>query len=350
VIARSIVLSLGALLLSTACGSDASEAGPQEAAPNWQLVHDGLPGALLSVWGTSASDVWAVGADAGDGAGATVLHLEGGAWSRLDTGESGDLWWVFGFADGPIYMGGSGGVILRYQGGAFTRMSTPSSTGVVFGLWGSSPEDMWAVGGQAGGAQGAFAWRLTGDSWSPTPGFPDDLAATDALWKVFGESPGDVWMVGTGGKMLHYDGSALAPAFAGIAESLFTVHANRERFAAVGGFGTGLLLEHPVSSGPSEPWTDMSPTGASSIIGVCLTDDGGYAVGEFGYVAARGPSGWATEVTGLEAVVGARNLHSVWIDPGGGVWAVGGEVRVPPLVDGLMLHRGDEVPAGDTLP
>jgi hypothetical protein len=39
----------------------------------------------------------------------------------------------------------------------------------------------------------------------------------------------------------------------------------------------------------------------------------------------------------------------VWIDPLGGVWAVGGQVRVPPLVDGILVHRGDAVPTGDGL-
>jgi hypothetical protein len=331
--------------LSVACGSDA----PRAPEP-WQLVHESLPGALLSVWGTSDRDVWTVGADAGDGSGPTVLHLEGGSWSRLDTGQRGDLWWVHGFAGGPLFMGGAGGMILRYDESSFTRLTTPG-TGVVFGLWGSSPDQMWAVGGEAGGSQGAFAWRLEGDRWVEAPGFPSDLAVTDALWKVYGRGANDVWMVGTGGKLLHWDGSAITPAFAGLAESLFTVHGNSQRFVTVGGFGTGLLLEHPVGAPASAAWVDMSPTGAQSIIGVCATEgDGGHAVGDFGYVAERGPSGWVSEETGLEDVFGVRSLHSVWIDASGGVWAAGGEVRVPPLVNGIMLHRGAAVPTGDGLP
>lgn len=336
-----------------ACGSDA----PEPPAASWQVVHDGVPGALLSVWGSSAGDVWAVGGDAGDGAGPSVLHLEGGSWTRLETGQSGDLWWVHGFAGGPLFMGGSGGTILRYDasdGAGFTRMATPGSVAgggsVVFGVWGSSPDQMWAVGGEAGGASGAFAWRLEGDTWVEAAGFPPELSADEALWKVFGRGPDDVWMVGTDGTMLHWDGSALSRAFAGIAESLFTVHGNSQRFAAVGGFGTGLLLEHPVSAPASDPWIDASPEGAFSIIGVCLTEAGGHAVGEFGYVAERGADGWVTEQTGLDAVFGSRNLHSVWVDPAGGVWAAGGQVRVPPLVDGILVHRGDAVPTGDGLP
>jgi len=198
---------------------------------------------------------------------------------------------------------------------------------------------MWAVGGEAGGARGAFAWQLQGERWLAAPGFPGELSATDALWKVFGRGADDVWMVGTGGKLLHWDGESFTPSFVGRAESLFTVHGNGARFAAVGGFGTGLLMEHPSDAPADAPWQDVSPAGAPSLIGVCLTERGGYAVGEFGYVAAHGASGWATEVTGLEVLVGSRNLHSVWIDERGGVWAAGGQVRVPPLENGILLHR-----------
>jgi hypothetical protein len=341
---RGLGLSI-LLALSPACGDEARPAEPEA----WQVVHDGLPGALLSVWGSAASDVWTVGADAGDGRGPTVLHLDGEGWSRLETGQSGDLWWVHGFAGGPLFMGGAGGLILRYDEGGFTRMDTPG-TGVVFGLWGSSPDQMWAVGGEAGGSRGAFAWRLEGERWAPAAAFPSDLGATDALWKVYGRGASNVWMVGTGGKLLHWDGSVLTPGFAGRNESLFTVHGSSERFVAVGGFGTGLLLERPVLASPGDAWVDVAPQGAPSIIGVCATDTGGHAVGEFGYVAERGPDGWVSEETGLDSVIGVRNLHSVWIDPSGGVWAAGGDVRVPPLVDGVLVHRGEPVPTGDGLP
>ena len=54
----------------------------------WQLVHRDLPGALLSVWGTNASDVWAVGGDARDGAGPLVIHFDGDTWTRVATGKT----------------------------------------------------------------------------------------------------------------------------------------------------------------------------------------------------------------------------------------------------------------------
>ena len=58
-----------------------------------------------------------------------------------------DLWWVFGFVGGDVLFSGSGGTILRYHDGAFDPpMTTPSSDGIVFGMWGPTDSDIWAVG------------------------------------------------------------------------------------------------------------------------------------------------------------------------------------------------------------
>ena len=123
------------------------ETDPIPADPAFRLLHSNLDSALLSVWGTSGSDVWTVGGDARDGTGPLVLHYDGTSWERMTTGQAqGDLWWVFGFEGGPIYMGGSGGVILRYESGMFTLVSTPG-TATVFGIWGATQDDLWAVGG-----------------------------------------------------------------------------------------------------------------------------------------------------------------------------------------------------------
>lgn len=318
------------LMLGCGDGDDPHES-------RWQVVHRELPGALLSVWGTTASDVWAVGGDPGDGLGPMVLHYDGESWSRLETGHTGDLWWTFGFAGGPLFMGGAGGAILRYEAGELTPMTTPG-TDTVFGIWGSSPTEMWAVGGASGGSQGAFAWRLEGDEWVVAPGFPAELADRGAIWKVYGRGTDDVWLVGTAGLVLHWDGTSFSTGNTGGGESLFTVHANGDRFVAVGGFGTGIVLEHDGTD-----WVDMSPDAADPLVGVCLTPNGGTAVGQYGAVFERGAGGWQAEDTGFLL---DETLHSVWIDPDGGRWAVGGQVFAFPLVRGVMLHHGPAVPEG----
>lgn len=311
-----------AFLVVTACSDDA---------PGWQLVHDELPGALMSVWGTGADDVWTVGADAGDGP--TVLHYDGATWAELDPGTSGDLWWVHGFAGGPVFMGGAGGTIVRYAGGSFEAMTTPG-TATVFGIWGSSADDVWAVGGAEGGSGGAFAWRFDGERWREAEGFPAGLSAEHALWKVWGSAADDVWMVGTGGTILHYDGEAITEVTSPTTRALFTVHAGPGgRMAAVGGFGTGVLLEHDGSA-----WRDVTPEGALQMIGVCVTPEGGWAVGVDGAIMTLTGDGWQPDSARAPTY---QPLHAVWVDPDGGVWAVGGQVLAYPLVNGVMIYRGE---------
>lgn len=308
-----------------------------EPAPEWQIVHETLPGALLSVWGTSASDVWVVGADPGDGP--LVLHYDGAAWTRMETGHAGTLWWVFGFEGGPVYMGGEGGAVLRYQGGTFTEMTTPGSA-TVFGIWGASRTDVWAVGGDSS-AMGGFAWRLDGDTWIDEPTLPADVPGRAAVWKVFGRAADDVWLVGSAGVALHWDGSSLSPSATGVATSLFTVHGNADRFAAVGGLGNGVIVEHD-DGGWHDRTIDLT---MPSLSGVYLgPGDSGFAVGAYGSVYVRDGSGWHAEETGLRV---DRNLHAVWVDPSGGVWAAGGQTFAFPLTDGVLIHRGDAVATGD---
>lgn len=325
---------IAALTLSSvlvACSGD-----EQTQHESWQVVHRNLAGALLSVWGSSAKDVWAVGGDAGDGP--LVIHFDGASWSRLQTGTSGDLLWIFGFAGGPIYMGGDGGTVLRYQDGVFERMKTPSSTPAVFGIWGASPDDVWAVGGVNGGATGAFAWHLVDGTWTQPTQAPSDLASQGALWKVYGRGASDAWFVGTDGAALHWDGSALARQPTGVSESLFTVHGDAQTFVTVGGFGTGLILENQGAG-----WVDRSPPGAAPLIGVSLRNDVGYAVGQFGAVFERQQSKWSSVDTGIAL---DESLHSVWLDDEGGVWSVGGDVLTKPLRRGVMLHKGKEIAGG----
>lgn len=332
--------TIGAAILAV-LGCEPSDPPPVVEA--WEVVVEDVPGALLSVWGTSTSDVWVVGADAGDGTGPVVLHLDGDAWQRVPTGRTeGDLWWVFGFEGGPVYMGGDGGVILRHDpaDGSFATMTTPG-TGTVFGIWGASPEDVWAVGGDSESA-GGFAWRLASTgAWEPEPSVPDDVASSAALWKIHGTSTSEAWAVGSNGVALHWDGTAFARGDTGVGTSLFTVHAFEGRYAAVGGSASGLVVEHDGTQ-----WSNVTPDPAPmGLSGVTLGPGGlGVAVGLFGVVYVRDPDGWHPE--DLADASTRQNLHGTWIDDDGGLWVAGGQTLAPPFRDGVLLHRGAPAPKG----
>ncbi len=328
----------GCALVAVGCGDgENGKTDPVDAGSSWSTTFQGLQGALISIWGSDESDVWAVGSDPLDGDGPLVLRYDGSNWSRLRASASGDLWWVHGVSDGSVLVGGADGVILEYRDAVFRPQTTPSSQGTVFGIWAAGPDDVWAVGGDLEGGTGAFVWRRGATGWTNID-LPPEISG-DAFFKVWGRGSDDVWMVGSTGTSLHYDGTSLTAVATG-QDPLFTVHASPDRWCAVGGFDLATLLEHDGSGA----WAPVeTPASTRQLFGVWLTAQGGWAVGVDGTVLRRDASGWLREDTGLENDVA---FHAVWVDPGGSVWAVGGDVLVPPLGRGTLVRRGDPVPAG----
>ena len=311
------------LFAAAACGG-----GSKGGAGDWQVVMSHLPAGLTCIWGTSAMDVWAIGGDPQD-TGNTVKHFDGTRWKDMSTGSSGDLWWVYGFPGGSTFFGGANGLILRYKDGQFEAMDTPGDA-TVYGIWGTSENDLWAVGGNVG--SGAFAWRFDGTSWSNVEGFPPVLVKSASLFKVWGASPDDVWMVGTEGTVLHYDGERITQVKSNTTNDLFTISGREGLATAVGGFLKGVILENDGNG-----WRDVAPEDTPQLTGVVVTADTAYAVGVEGAIEQRSSGGdWTPVKTGIKTSLA---LHTVWVDPQGGVWAVGGDVLSSPLKDGIIIHR-----------
>ncbi|MEM1414934.1 MAG: vanadium-dependent haloperoxidase [Myxococcota bacterium] len=325
------------LLALVSCG-ESDDAG-------WEILTSERAEALLAVTGTSADDVYAVGAD--QGFGPLVLHWDGSAWERLETGTEGAIWWAHAFADGTVFFGGSGGQILRLRDGTFERMPVPGlAVDTVFGLWGSAPDDVWAVGGVAGRA--GFVWHYDGTAWANVP-LPLDMPRVSGgelpgLFKVWGDpADGSVVIVGAGGTVLRGAprGGELTVEATAHDDNFFTVAGEGSAFAAVGGATNGVIYER----GADGAWVDRSPFGVRLLQGVFVAADGtGVASGAGGTILERAPDGtWDFVDPGLDLSM-VQSLHAAWIDPEGGLWAVGGNVLSPELDRGILLHRGPGVP------
>ena len=314
------------------CGS-AHE--PAASSSEWTVVARNADAALLSVSGTAADDVWLVGAD--DGAGPLVLHGDGVAWTRDDVAPQGVLWWVQALPDGSVYAAGSAGSVFERHAGTWERLSTPArADATVFGVWSPGAGELYAVGAEQQGR--GFLWHSAGGVWSEVPlptGLPlDEHGAPPGLFKVWGASAADVWVVGDRGVILR--GNA-RQGFARIAsgseeERLFTVHGAADHVIMVGGSANGWALEDGGAG-----LVDVSPPGAAPLQGVCVSASGElWTVGVAGNVYARAAerSEWRDEFPG----VAVQSLHAVWLDPQGGVWAVGGNVLTTALDGGVALH------------
>ncbi len=334
---RNFLVFFSLLFSLSACGGPAP--GPSL---SWELVAHDLPEAVLSIGGTSAANVWAVGADLGSGP--VVLHWDGTRWMRVPTGTRGTLWWVHAFADGTLYLGGAGGTILRSTDGAtFARMAVPGlASSTVFGVWGASPDDAYAVGSVSG--RDGFVWHYDGAAWTSVV-LPDSIPAdalgdTPGLFKVWGDGAGHVYVVGGRGVLLRSTaGGALELLPTGTSATLFTVAGDGTRAIAVGGLSAGAIVETAHDGAP----TDATPAGVPLVQGISVRDGHAYASGAMGTILTRGASGWSVVDTGLTLDV--ASLHAAWIDPDGGVWAVGGNVLTSALDHGAIVHGGAHVAA-----
>jgi hypothetical protein len=310
-----------------------------------QLVLKQLPAALISVTGTSASDVTAVGADPGDGFGPYVLHYDGQRWKRLPTGASGDVWWISTTPiGGAYYLAGTNGLILRYDPAAatFTRQVTPG-TELLFGVWGTDVNHIWAVGGDPlNDETGGVVWKYNGTLWTVDDEAPKARRnGLPTLFKVWGRSPEDFYVSGRFGVVLHFDGIRWTELETGTTASLFTVHGNDTLTVAVGGDFSGLIVEQD-----ADAFVDHSPTAALQMNGVFIPPDGrGVAVGIAGSLALRTDSGWQVQHTGLQI---AQDFHSAWVDPQGAVWAVGGDLSLS-LNKGMLAYGGTRTISSEIL-
>lgn len=303
----------------------------------WSVVFSELDGALLSVWGTGPDDVWTVGSDAGDGP--YVLHWDGTRWERISTGVSVDLWWVHAGVE-RVWMCGDDGVVLRYDRtrGELETVDTPTDLRL-FGVYEVAPDEVWAVGGDPSQQVGVVL-RHDGSAFVEVE-LPSE-AAEGSFFKVWGPAPDDLWIVGHGGRALHWDGQALSARDVPMGRPLLTVHGAGADVVAVGGFGTGLLVQ--IEDGQL---VDRTPPAAPQLNGVFVAGEHAWAAGNQGALLERTAEGWATRD---DAPRLAQDYHAVYADPEGGVWAVGGNIVAPPYHRGVLTYFGRDEIEGDWVP
>ena len=279
----------------------------------------GTTNVLYGVWGSSATDVFAVG-DSG-----TILHYDGSAWSAMSSGTTNDLAGVWGSSATDVFAVGAGGTILHYDGSAWSAMSS-GTTNDLAGVWGSSATDVFAVG------DGGTILHYDGSAWSAmTSGTTNDLVG------VWGSSATDVFAVGLDGTILHYNGSAWSAMSSGTTNGLEGVWGS----SATDVFAVGGPLYGPTSQGTilhydGSAWSSMT-SGTTNILygvwGSSATDV--FAVGAGGTILHYDGSAWSAMSSGT-----TNGLVGVWGSSATNVFAVGGPLNGI-LSQGTILHYDD---------
>jgi len=300
------------------------------------LIASGQDEAFFSVQG-SINDLWVVGADRGDGP--RVLQLTGTdgeefSWQQHGTGHSGDISWVQPFTDEVILVG-AGGLILEYDrnNDSFSKVEGTDEGTTFFGTWGADPSDVWVVGGSLGGDNNGSIWRRQNGQWTEysEPLLEEAMAGT-LYFKVEGNAANDLWIVGSRGIAMHWDGTSLSHTETGVGNaSLFTVEARPQGAVAVGGLGLASIVHRE-----DDVWTDYSPALQPQVNGVCAAGDSLRAVG------AQGSSHMFTEGAweSTPELLTLQDYHACWTDTEGNFMAVGGHISANPFNEGVIAFLG----------
>jgi len=128
------------------------------------------------------------------------------AWSEMEIGIEGDLWGIWGSSSSDVFaVGLTGstldhtGVILHYDGSTWSHTDIGSTTALLQDIWGSSATDVFAVGHNSWAPHGAIV-HYDGSTWSPMVN-----NASNSILDVWGSSASDAFAVGEGSTILHYD-------------------------------------------------------------------------------------------------------------------------------------------------
>ncbi|MEQ1566780.1 MAG: hypothetical protein ABMA64_14150 [Myxococcota bacterium] len=324
-----------------------TETGDTAAGETFTVLGDraNLPAAaILSVWGSSSEDVFMVGSD--DGAGPVVLHWDGATWSRLATGSTGDLWWVFGVSGlDTVWMSGEGGRLLTYSrsAGTFTEEVVAEPAFKMFGVWASAADDVWVVGGDVNGNADGVVVHWDGAAWTTSWTADRNDQSPDTrrqVFKIWGSSPDDIFVCGTGALVAHYDGAAWESLqnMGYRANTYFTASGTGpDDVYLVGGEGNAQVLHWDGAA-----WEDLSPPPDQIVPimnGVSASEAHGTAMcGQYGSIYWRTGTGWEADPRPRAT---SRDFHACWVDEQGAVWAVGGDLTT--LTEGVVVYGGESV-------
>lgn len=295
----------------------------------WELSLslDTSRGAIFSVWGDGPENIVAVG---GQPTAGLQLRYQGGAWVEEPLPPmTPRLSWVAGI-EGRLYAAGYFGALLRREDeGWASEVSGVDEP--LWGVWGASEAEVWAVGGGAPPAPPVLLRRTAG-AWQRV-----DVAAISgdghALYKIWGRAADDIYAVGARGLVLHYDGVEWRREESGTSVTLIGVFGdpNGEDVVVAGGRSSGVVLRR--SGGL---WQVRGLPEEDGLDGAWIDEDGvATVVGRRGFIGVfpRESAGWVREASGVE-----DELHAVFGVPGGPVFAVGGRFDMAPYT-GVILRR-----------
>ncbi len=196
----------------------------------WEAVFLGDGRAQFrAVWGSSSSDVFAVGGDLID-AQPAIWRFDGSQWRKVEgLPEGRALNGIWGSSESNVFAVGDGDFVIRFDGSQWTKMDVPSVPVQLTDIWGENEHNVFVVGSKGGNINSPSVepviWRYDGSHWNEMTLPELEGVYLHAIW---GRDSNNVYAAGhsVGGSLrsvvLRYDGSSWnripAPGGYGVAD------------------------------------------------------------------------------------------------------------------------------------
>lgn len=174
----------------------------------WTAMESGTTRRLHDVWGSSATNVFAVGD------GGTILHFDGTGWTQMQSGTTMDLYHIEGVAPNLVFAAGFSGV-YRWDGVRWSRADMDGyGASDANSLFGASDGSIWATRSQRTALVSQF---IPGQGWwhHGLPPYNESGRPVYCPWtKTVGGEPGNNIFVTDGcGSTYHWNGTAWTQHF-----------------------------------------------------------------------------------------------------------------------------------------
>jgi hypothetical protein len=211
-------------------------------------VEAGPPPAFNAVSGHGPNDVWIVGGDQTNSYGEAV-HWDGSRFTPVDASQVRTLNGVYTDGTTILAVGDVGRTLIATTGSTFSPLYQQNlgyDGAIMESAWGASPTDVWVVG-----AGGAYHWD--GTMWAQ-PGWP----WCNRPLAISGRASNDIWMVGQAGLRVHWNGSKLTQSTtAAVTADLYGVWSSPTTNDAWAAGAAGTLLHYDAVSGN---WIAATPS------------------------------------------------------------------------------------------
>lgn len=217
-----------------------------------------------------------------------------------------------------------------------------TTDGALLGVWGSGPDDVWAVGGDA---DGPLVLHDNGSGWARVA-----VPGGGRLANIYGFTGGDVYAVGERGLLLHHDGQQWSQIDTGTDVTLFGLWgASADDVWVVGGdllgpSGSAVVLRgaHGVFTRVADIPRALLPSVLFKVHG--FGADNVMMVGSSGVLTFDGTT-WRKD-----AVPSSGLLRAVWGRGPDDVYSVGGTAAAEVIhYDGRAWRMASEVATGTGL-